>query len=59
MARSKDEGSHQFAENVRVKQEKENLEKNYRNLEAVSAAQKHAKDKQIESQERDIRLLKE
>ena len=50
VAKSKDEETHQFAESVRLKQEKDQLEKNYRQLEAISYAEKNAKDKQLEGQ---------
>ena len=42
-----------------MKKEKELLEQNYRTLEARSLAQNEAKERQLEGQERDIRLLRE
>lgn len=48
-----------FAENAKLKQERDALERNFRNLEAKAIAENEAKEKQLEGQERDIRFLRE
>lgn len=48
-----------FAENSKLKQERDALERGLRNLEAKATAENEAKEKQLEGQERDIRFLRE
>jgi hypothetical protein len=51
--------SRQFQENIQLKKELDLCSNSLYELENHSIAQNNAKDKQIEGQERDIRLLRE